>query len=354
LYTYTDMKKYILYVFAGVSLLTLGSCDDKPKATDEVVIPPPINGSVMIINEGNYTFGNSSLTVLNFSNGELYQDVFAKNNSRPLGDVFQSIAMANGKAYFVVNNSQKIEVVDPSTYKSIATINGFTSPRYLQAVNPNKAYVTEYYANAIRIVDLNTNAIIGSIPLNGWCDEMVLVDEKVYVTNFKRDYVYIINTADDSIADSVKVVEAPLSIQVDAQHKVWVLSNGKMDNGIRPAIQCINPATLEVEKTFSLTMSETDVSRLRINKAKTRLYWLSKHVYALGIEEATVSSTPFIRSINNTYYGLGVDPRTDELYVSDAKDFVQRSNITRFNSSGIPVGDFTADLITGGFFFYYP
>jgi YVTN family beta-propeller protein len=197
-----------------------------------------------------------------------------------LGDVFQSIAMANGKAYFVVNNSQKIEVVDPSTYKSIATINGFTSPRYLQAVNPNKAYVTEYYANAIRIVDLNTNAIIGSIPLNGWCDEMVLVDEKVYVTNFKRDYVYIINTADDSIADSVKVVEAPLSIQVDAQHKVWVLSN--------------------------------------------------------------------------TYYGLGVDPRTDELYVSDAKDFVQRSNITRFNSSGIPVGDFTADLITGGFFFYYP
>jgi hypothetical protein len=63
------MKKYILYVFAGVSLLTLGSCDDKPKATDEVVIPPPINGSVMIINEGNYTFGNSSLTVLNLAMG---------------------------------------------------------------------------------------------------------------------------------------------------------------------------------------------------------------------------------------------------------------------------------------------
>jgi len=349
-----DMKKCILSVLAGLSLLTLVSCDDKPKATDEVVIPPPINGSVMISNEGNYTFGNSSLTVLNFTNGELYQDVFAKNNDRPLGDVFQSVNVANGKAYLVVNNSQKIEVVDPVTFKSIATINGFTSPRYMQAVDANKAYVTEYYANVIRIVDLNNNAITGSIPLKGWSDEMALVDGKVYVTNIKRDYVYIINTTTDSIADSVKVVDAPLGIQVDAQNKVWVLSNGKMDQGIRPAIQCINPATLEVEKTFSLTMSETDVSRLRINKAKDRLYWLSRHVYALGIGDASVSTTPFIRSINNNYYGLGVDPRTDELYVSDAKDFVQKSNITRFSSSGIPVGDFTAGIITGGFFFYYP
>lgn len=348
------MKKLIFGSLLSLSLLALSSCDNKPKANDELIIPPPVNGSVMIVNEGNFQYGNASLTVLNFANGELYQDVFEKNNGRKLGDVFQSASVVNGKAYFVVNNSQKIEVVDPSTYKSIAVINGFTSPRYLIAVDAAKAYVSEYYANAIRIVDLTTNTITGSIPLNGWTEEMVMVNNRVYVTNIKKDYVYVINTANDAVEDSVKVVFAPTSIQADARDKVWVLSNGKPDQGIRPALQCINPATLAVEKSFSLVMSETDVSRLRVNKAKDRLYWLSKHVYALGINETSVSATPFIYSLNHNFYGLGIDPRTDELYISDAKDFVQRSNISRYRSSGVLAGDFSGGIITGGFCFYYP
>jgi hypothetical protein len=354
LHTYKDMKKHITLLFSALCMLALVSCDDKPRVTEDVVIPPPINGSVMMVNEGNFQSGNSSLTVLNFTNGELYQNVFESRNNRNLGDVFQSASVAYGKAYLVVNNSKKIEVVDPATYQSVGVINGLHSPRYMLAVNPNKAYVTEYYFNAVRIIDLNTNTIAGSVPLEGWMDEMALVNDKVYITNAKKEYVYVLNTANDQVEDSVKVTYGSVSIQVDAHQKVWVLCNGRADQGVRPALVCINPATNTVEKSFSLTMAETDVSRLRINKQKDQLYWLSRHVYTHGIEDASVSGTPFIRSVMSNFYGLGVDPRTNEVYVSDAKDYIQRSNISRYSKNGNLVGDFTAGLITGDFCFYYP
>lgn len=347
------MKTNIFYIASSL-LVLLSSCDNKPQKHDEVVIPPPINGSVWIVNEGNFQSGNSTLSLLNFANGELYQDVFENNNGRKLGDVFQSVNVFNGKAYLVVNNSKKIEVVDPSTYKAIGVINGFTSPRYILPVNEGKAYVSEYYADAIRIVDLNNNTISGSVNINGSMDEMVMLNEKVYVTNFKKEYIYIIDALNDHLEDSIKVAYGATSLRVDAQNKIWVLSEGKLDQTVTPVLQRINPVTKEVERKMNLSFSETMPSRLRINAAKNRLYWLSKHVYTQSIADSVVSSTPFIHSVFNTYYGLEVDPRTDELYISDVKDFVQRSNISRFNSSGIPVGDFTAGLITGGFFFYYP
>jgi hypothetical protein len=133
-----------------------------------------------------------------------------------------------------------------------------------------------------------------------------------------------------------------------------VLSNGDSNKGIRPALQRINPITATVEKTFPLSFAQADVSRLRINKMRSTLYWLSKHVYAHTVSDSAVSSTAFIQSANQNFYGLGVDPFDGEIYVSDAKDFVQQSVINRYRANGTFIGDFKAGLITGGFYFYYP
>ena len=56
--------------------------------------------------------------------------MFFQTNGTPLGDVVQSITQFNNNAYVVVNNSNKIEVIDITNFSSIATITGFTSPRY--------------------------------------------------------------------------------------------------------------------------------------------------------------------------------------------------------------------------------
>ncbi|MES2778319.1 MAG: DUF5074 domain-containing protein, partial [Bacteroidota bacterium] len=99
------MKRRIILIGAFATLLGLVSCDKKPQPNDDLILPPLVKGSIMMINEGNFQFGNASLTVYDFNNDIVYPDVFENTNGRKLGDVFQSITVANGKAYLIVNNS---------------------------------------------------------------------------------------------------------------------------------------------------------------------------------------------------------------------------------------------------------
>ncbi len=345
------MKSLYLLLFVSVLLI---ACDDKPLPEEEIVLSPPVKGSVMIVNEGNFNSGNASLTYLNLADDKLYDDLFQSANARKLGDVFQSVNVLNGNAYLVVNNSQKIEVADPATMKSKGTITGFVSPRYILQIDASHAYVSEYYANRISIVDLVSNTITGFIPITGMPEEMVILNKKVYVTNVNTSYVYVINTGNHTLTDSIPTVFSSNSIQVDANQQIWVLSNGDAINGIRPALQRINTQGDSVDKSFTLTFAEADCTRLRINSKRNKLFWLSKHVYSFGINETQPSGTPWVRSVGQNFYGLGVNPYNDEVYVSDAKDYVQRSGIYRYRSDASLVGDFKAGVITGYFYFYYP
>ena len=51
----------------------------------------------------------------------------------------------------VVNNSGKVEVVDSSDLLSKSTITGFQSPREINQINTDFAYVTDLYSNSIQL-----------------------------------------------------------------------------------------------------------------------------------------------------------------------------------------------------------
>jgi hypothetical protein len=348
------MNVKITVYFLLLLLWGLSSCDNQPQPDNDLVVPPPIKGAVWVANEGNFQSGNSTLTILDVGENKLYQNVFETANGRKLGDVFQSVNIFNNRAYLVVNNSQKIEVIHPTTFKSIATISGFTSPRYILQVNATRAYVSEYYANAVRIVDLGNNTIIGSIPMSGLLEEMVLVKNKVYVSNTRGHYVYIIDPSSNQVTDSVHTVYSSNSLQVDSAQNIWVLSNGDPSTNVLPSLQRINTTVDTVDRSFSLGMSEVSVTRLRINTTRNKLYWLSRHVYSIGINDLSVSNSPLIHAVDQNFYGLGVNPYDNQIYASDAKDFVQQSTIYRFSPSGVYRGEFKAGLIGGDFYFYYP
>ena len=138
-------KKYLFFV--GALFLTLSSCvKDQPTEEEESALITSGNG-VYIINEGNFQFGNASVSYYDVDTKTLKEDIYKTANSIALGDVAQSMAVLNNKAYIVVNNSSKIEVVNAQTFVSVATIAGLPSPRYFLAVNNAKAYVSDYKAN---------------------------------------------------------------------------------------------------------------------------------------------------------------------------------------------------------------
>ena len=142
-----------------------------------------------ILNEGNFQWGNASLSFYKYSDESITSDVFSDANDRPLGDVGQSLCIYDNKLFIVVNNSGKVEVVNPDDCKSIATISGLTSPRYFLGINSSKAYVSDMGAGSVSVVDLNNYSKTTSIKCNGSTEEMILHNDKVYVSNTTKEYI---------------------------------------------------------------------------------------------------------------------------------------------------------------------
>lgn len=340
-----------LHILLLVVTIYFAACDPAQNS-GEPLLPPNENKPdelAIICNEGNFQFGNASLTTYNFANDRLVQDAFRTANNRALGDVLQSALIKNNELFLVINNSQRIEVVDLKTQKLLRTYNGFHSPRYLTVKNGNLAYVSEYYRDEIKLVDLSTGSIQKSITVPGWHDEMLVFNNKLFVTTSNRDMLYVINTTSDELVDSIQLRAGGHAIVLDQTNKVWVLCGGSSTTG-RAAIYCIDPINNQIEKTLELPNNEAN--RLVINAAGSEMYYINEHIYRLPIQANSAPSTPFIQSNNNRFYALAFNPFRNEIWAADAVDYVQRSTIMRFNANGAQVGGFRAGINSGFMAFY--
>ena len=321
------------------------SCNTEETATQTT--------DVLIVNEGTFNWNNASISLYQPSHKNVLQNIFSQaNSSIPLGDVAQSITQLNNKAYIVVNNSNKIEVVDIQSFKTTTTITGFTSPRYFLPINTDKAYVTDLYSNSIQIVDLNNNTITGSISTNGWTEELLLHNDSVYVCDMTNENLLVIDPSNHTLIDSVKLGENPNSIVLDQNNKIWVLCSGGINSTLAKLIK-FNPQNRTIEATFIFPNISDSPGNLKINTTGDYLYFLNSDVFKMNINETTLPSTPFISNNNNTFYGLGIAPLNDEIYVSDAIDYVQNGVIFRYSSTGSLIDEFNCGIIPGSFLFLH-
>lgn len=342
-----------LFPFLFFCLITIVfSCKkDSPNIPD---IKPRISldsNCVFIVNEGNFQFGNASVSLYNSTTKYIQEDIYKPANNKGLGDIAQSICFYNSNMYIVVNNSSKIEVVDETTYKSIATISGLTSPRYMLPVSTNKAYVTDLYANKIAIVDLSTNSISGYINCNGWTEKMVQIGQEVYVSNMMSDNVYVIDANTDKLIDSIKTGYASNSLVLDKNKNLWVLCGGSYSKKSNASLYCINTVNKTIIKSFVFNLSTDNPTKLTINNGMDSLYYLNGGVYVMRIDHATLPTQAFITKGNSNYYGLGIDPYTSNIYISDAKDYVQRGSVYCYNTKAELINSFLAGIIPGEFYF---
>jgi hypothetical protein len=351
------MKLKNNYFLLLILLVAFGACETKPTITPEY--PPILNpkGGLFILNEGNFQFGNATLDYYDFETQKLSTNSFETTNNRKLGDVLQSMTRSGNRGYLVVNNSQKVEVINMLNLSSEGTIAGFVSPRYMVVNGAQFAYVSEYYNGGIKVVDLNNNQIVQTIPVNGNCDELLVHNSKLYVTVSNKKLVYVINTKSNIIMDSIDVAYGPNSLLIDKNNNLWVLSSGRTINGggfENGALQKINTDADTVLQQFIITrQSEHGPIKLRSNAKRDELYWINKSIYKHAINNNEVSGNPWLPSFNNNFWALNYDSLTDEIYVGDAIDFVQRSTVNRYDETATLRGTFKAGIITGDFYFFY-
>ena len=314
---------------------------------------------LFICNEGNFQYGNASLSYYNPATKQVENEVFYRANAMKLGDVCQSMIIRDGIGWVVVNNSHVLFAIDPVTFKEIGRIENLTSPRYIHFISDEKAYVTQLWDNRIFIINPKKYQITGYIECpdmtmeTGSTEQMVQWGKYIYVNCWSyQNRILKIDTTTDEVVDELQVGIQPTSLVLDCYGKMWTITDGGYEGSPygyeAPSLYCIDAETFTIEKRFKFSLGDWP-SEVQLNGRGDKLYWLNDDVWAMDVTADRVPVKPFIPYSGTLYYGLTIDPRSGEVYVADAIDYVQAGKIYRYSEQGELVDEFYAGIIPGAF-----
>ncbi len=317
------------------------------------------SGDVFIVSEGQFTQGNATLDIYNTTSDLVQVGAFAIKNSRPLGDILNSITFFDDRAFLIVNNSQRIEVIREDDYSSIATITeNLNSPRFGVIVQ-EKLYVSELFSPQVHVFDANSYSALGSITTPQPVEEMVVHDNLIFATATAflapLHHVYIMDVNAMTVIDSIEVGGNPNAIVKDAQDNIWVMCNGfVMDTTIveNQGLYRINPVSRTVEGSMEFeNMFPTYPGRLVLDPSDGRTLYMDRPggIARMDIQDTEVPSSNFIST--SSVYGLGIHPQSGFIFVGDANDFVSPGALRIFDKNGNLVSAHTTGVSPARFYF---
>lgn len=315
---------------------------------------------LFIVCEGNFQYGNATLSYYDPGSRSVQNEVFYRANGMKLGDVAQSMTMHDGRGWIVVNNSHVVFAIDPDTFRETGRIENLPSPRFIHFVDDTKAYVTQLWDNRIAIVDPRDCSVTGYIEVpsmeasSGSTEQMVQLGDYVYCNcwSYQRSIIKI-DTRTDRVTATLDVGTQPRSIALDCNGKLWVLTDGGYAGNPagyeRPSLVCVNTEYFEVERRMRFDIDDTPQA-LTTNAAADTIYWINRHVWRMPADAAQLPDTPFLpEPINGRYYSLTVSPYDSDVYVADAIDYQQAARIYRIGSDGTAIDSFDAGITPGAF-----
>lgn len=342
--------KYYTVIFLISLSAAFSSCKKDP-------IQQPDNefnkGGIFIINEGNFSSANASVTYYDPDSDSIINNVFYRANKVPLGDVAQHLSIYKNTAYITVNNSGLVYGVDKYNMKFEGMVSGLVSPRSTLIINDHKAYISDFSSKFITVFNPITYEITGNVFTGRTIEDMVINNNKIFVSNWSgynqsvsNNMIFVIDALTDMVIDSITVGLEPQSMVVDINSNLWVLCSGGYDYLENPSLWCISTIDYQTIKKLEFEDKESSPEDLTINESGDKLYYINKDVFSLPISSMVIPSNPIIKSNNNTFYAFTTTSNSD-LYVSDVKDYLHKGEIYRYNSSGNLITSFQAGLIPG-------
>jgi YVTN family beta-propeller protein len=344
--------KHLLLIYCSLLFLVL-SC--KPEKPTDIAKDDFGDAKALILNEGNFMWGNASISLYDLSNNSIIaEDIYKNKNTTSVGDVLQSATIIDDKIYLVINNSSKIIIVDKKTLVKTGEITGLGSPRYIIDGLNGFLYSTDIYSDDINIINKATNTIHTTIPCIGWTEQLIRHNNKIYVCNKESNYVYIINSTTNTIVDSIHIGYGASNILLDNNDKLWVSSTGKSDLNIKANICRYNISGSSPIQENKWEITSGSANGLCCNKSKDKLYYIiGENIYTIASNTNALASSSLINKTGAIWYGLGIEPMSGDIFVADAHDYVQKSSIYRYSSDGTQLKASTkAGIISNGFLFW--
>ncbi|HMG88665.1 MAG TPA: DUF5074 domain-containing protein [Chryseolinea sp.] len=350
----------LVLIVLATSCFVLTSCDDEDN-------PPAgeFENGVFVVNEGNFQDADGSISFINPDDGSVKQDLFGSvNNGLALGDVVQSMTIDGDHAYVVVNNSNKIEVVNANTFVSEHTIQGLSLPRYFATLN-GKGYVTEWVSftdpGRVTTINLEDHTAGESITTDYGAENILAHDGLLYVSNSFSNTVSVVDPEEKEVIKTIEVGSSPGTLLLDSDDMIWVICGGGYDVEYNPLndgkLVRLNPEKSEDESAVSVVkaieLGTNVTAKAATNKAMDSLFYYSGNsVYSINTSANDASSSPLLTEGDATgFYGIGLDPQDGLLYLADTKNFAGNGVVYRYTTSGKPVDNKVAGRGPNGFVF---
>lgn len=353
------MRKLLTLSLLG---LFLSSCMQWDYGVVEPPAAPGIEG-LFITNEGNFQYGNATLSLYDPSTKKVENELFRRVNGFKLGDVAQSMTIRDNLGWIVVNNSHVVFAIDLNTYKEVGRIENLTSPRYIHFISDEKAYITQIWDNRIFIVNPKEFKVIGYIEVpnmtmqTGSTEQMVQLGKYVYVNCWSyQNRILKIDSETDKVLAELKVGIQPTSIVLDKNNKLWTVTDGGYQGSPygheAPSLFRIDAERFEIEKQYKMRMGDWP-SEVQLNGTRDTLFWINKDIWRMEVTAKRIPVRPFISQKKTIYYGLTVHPLNGDVYVADAIDYTQKGKIYRYSHQGELLDEFYVGITPGAFCWKY-
>lgn len=329
----------IIFYIISILLLLFTSC----KKEEQPIVQIDAQQGFYVVNEGNFTWGNSSLSFYDEQKNTVESNIFYKINGVPLGDVAMDMKIINNKGFITVNNSGMIYVVEPNNAKHVATITNFTSPRFILPINDSIAYVSDLYSPYISIINTKNFQNVGQIFVGRSTETMLLWKNKVFACNWSfGSKVYVMDALQHRCIDSIQVGLQPNSICIDKNETIWVLCDGGYyGNPVGHEISSlwkINPYTFHATKQLTFPSLNYPAKSLAINNSLDSLYFIWNDVYKYSISDTLFPQTAFVNSNGANFYHISIHPYKPEIIICNAKNYTSNGEISIWSINGQLIG----------------
>lgn len=350
--------------------MTLASCD-------KLGMPYPVgvlgDGDIeaLVLNEGLMNTNTGAISVI-YNDGKVVEDAFQDVNHRPMGDVAQSITMINGKYFVAMNNSKKIEIINPGTFKSEGTIlytrAGY--PRQIVPVSPTEAIVSDLNRQLVRVRTVPPyGKPLEYISIPRWVEYLAVAENKVFgmtqgglyvfdADNIKKDYARVIKEVYNE--EYTKTCQ----MLIDKEGMIWGLMHQKRSGVVTGiTLKRVDPKREKVVESHTLPIGDPNsqtpgeiigyinYNRTDIDPTGTWIYFNVKtrsaevnakgekeqqSVYRMNVDTGKFEHYYDLPEVG-MMYGFAVSPEGD-VYLCDCLDYTaQRGYIRHYLKDGSKV-----------------
>jgi DNA-binding beta-propeller fold protein YncE len=269
--------------------------------------------------EGNFQFGNASLSTIDLSTSSVQNNVFKNQNGEALGDVLQSIYLDRDRMFLVLNNSGLIRVLSSNSFKQMTNIEGLNSPRHMIGWK-GKYFISDLYDNGLSVIDSATLEKEAFIPIEGWTERFAVFNDALFVGEIKGRSILKI-TKNLTVSAEVSLHMQPYFMLTVSNDQHLIVCGNRSDINQKGVIKKLDANALVID---SVSLNSTIVYACSTDD---RLFILTSR----SILEFDANSLKLVKTTTHqlkTPYGMGISSKSNSLLVADAKDYLSSGSIT--------------------------